>query len=90
MATLNVTPSLEMVRKNTDGSYQMICAMLDANGVNRGYRELHIKTDGTVLDAAGNLTGLTAPAGHLTAQNTAWTNWAADLAAADAANKLPF
>lgn len=89
MATLTLTPTLLMVRKNADGTYWFYYLMRDAGGVEHSNQVLRVGTDGTITDAGGNATRTSLTAGQMTTLNSNWATYQAGVIAVDADGKLP-
>lgn len=90
MATLTLTPVLKELRKNDDGTFVFICAMNDAQGINRGFRELRVAADGTVTDMNSNPTGTNLTPAQMTTLNNNWNTYQTGINSMDAAGKIPF
>lgn len=88
MATLNCSPNLTDIRKNSDGSFSFFCQMVDGSGRVRGVQVLNVATDGTVT-CQGQPTGTNLTAAQLTALNTNWNTYQTGINTMDAANKVP-
>jgi hypothetical protein len=89
MASLTLTPTLTMVQKNADGSYDFTCAMNDAGGANRGFRTIHLNVDGTTT-VNGVATGTTISGGNMTTLGNIWAACQTAVTTIDGAAKLPF